>query len=373
MDMEGSGEDASVTRDSESNVIVPIEEFAHDIEVKLGRANGNVYVRKPGVDNLHDGQIMVRLKKKRFIIIDYSIVPTSKDIQEAAATPHVMVPTGAGNQKCGTPHCTKVGVPVMLFDSNPEEPSSLYLRSGLCFTCQRLLNEKRRTQRKRKSDTTASSHDHGIDESNLGMNHHGATEHYSIESAEKKLRLNGEILDLNPDAIIINGPIDDTRHHQPGYEYEEIGEDLHKIVTQDVAQETMQLLTMAASTSPSNVNTEEHAHVLTMYEKAFVSISKGIFLLSQWKSSWDAAVANGGAETATEHALDGNEIVDTVACAAAVAAAQSVSNDQGSSTMIPLHLNPNDKKDNVDDDNHVKVEEEEVVDDDEDKPEVFGV
>jgi hypothetical protein len=89
MDIGGAGDISMVH--NETNVIIPIEEFAHDLEVKLGRANGNVYVRSPGVEGLHDGQIMVRLKKKRFIIIDYSIVPTPTDIAAAAVAPHVMV------------------------------------------------------------------------------------------------------------------------------------------------------------------------------------------------------------------------------------------------------------------------------------------
>ena len=31
--------------------------------------------------------------------------------------------------------------------------------------------------------------------------------------------------------------------------------------------------------------------ISTLYEKAFMSLSKGIFLLSQWKASWDSAIA----------------------------------------------------------------------------------
>jgi hypothetical protein len=50
------------------------EDFADDAERCLGRENGNTYQRKPGLDNVHDCQIMVRLKKKRFIIIDYGKV-----------------------------------------------------------------------------------------------------------------------------------------------------------------------------------------------------------------------------------------------------------------------------------------------------------
>ncbi len=77
--------------EGELTIILPLEEFANDLEVKLGRANGNIYIRRPGVDGLHDGQIMVRLKKKRFVILDYSVIPNQADINYAAVTPHVMV------------------------------------------------------------------------------------------------------------------------------------------------------------------------------------------------------------------------------------------------------------------------------------------
>lgn len=61
-----------------TTILLRPEEFAHDADSRLGRANGNTYVRKPGVENVHDGQIMVRLKKKRFIIIDYGYNPNGK-------------------------------------------------------------------------------------------------------------------------------------------------------------------------------------------------------------------------------------------------------------------------------------------------------
>ena len=40
-------------------------------ESKLGKANGNVFQLRPAEEMTHDGVIMVRLKKKRFIVIDY--------------------------------------------------------------------------------------------------------------------------------------------------------------------------------------------------------------------------------------------------------------------------------------------------------------
>jgi len=113
--------------------LLPLEDFAEDLEVRLGRANGNVYQRHVGVEGVHDGQVMVRLKKKRFIVIDYSIVPTASDLQAVSFNPHVHIPLGAGRTTCtgkipahttmggvggGAPLtcCLKVGLPVLLYD-----------------------------------------------------------------------------------------------------------------------------------------------------------------------------------------------------------------------------------------------------------------
>ena len=69
---------------------VPLEEFTEDLEMRLGRANGNIYHRREGIAGVHDGQVMVRLKKKRFIIIDYSIVPTEEDLGVAGLEGHLV-------------------------------------------------------------------------------------------------------------------------------------------------------------------------------------------------------------------------------------------------------------------------------------------
>lgn len=100
-----------------TSIILPFEEFSVDLEHNLGRANGNCYQRKPGVPNMHDGQIMVRLKKKRFVVLDYSIAPTPSDIALASVTPHIKCPVGAGTAKCTSSllNCPKIGMPVCLF------------------------------------------------------------------------------------------------------------------------------------------------------------------------------------------------------------------------------------------------------------------
>lgn len=143
-------------------------------ENKLGKANGNVFRLRPAEENTHDGVIMVRLKKKRFIVIDYSLGqydPNNNNNSTAGLSDpntkltNPFITNNNNNNNLLSIHhhhtqhrsicitqnaCTKVGIPNLVYDSEPTEPTSLYLRSGLCFTCQRNVNEKRRTQRKRK-------------------------------------------------------------------------------------------------------------------------------------------------------------------------------------------------------------------------------
>mmetsp|Transcript_7603 Transcript_7603/g.10919 ORF Transcript_7603/g.10919 Transcript_7603/m.10919 type:complete len:397 (+) Transcript_7603:657-1847(+) len=297
------------TPNADNRVILPTpEEFAADENLRLGRANGNVYQRKPGVDGAHDGQIMVRLKKKRFIVLDYSLNP-----EEAPET--AIMPEGAGKQKCITPECTKVGIPINLFDSEPGEPASLYMRSGLCFTCQRILNEKRRTQRKRKTDDGSDGTPH----------------------SKKKAKLaSGEIIDLAPDAVIVNGPVGDAKPHGEAYGFHEIGVDLQTCV-QEAAQDTERLVTASED-------------ITALYDKAFGSVKKSLYLLSQWKGSWDAAIA---AAVAQETVNDAG-LADAVASAAAVVAAAGLESQENSANMIAL-LSAAEAKD---DNGEVKKEDE---------------
>jgi len=385
------------SQQTESSVLLPLEEFAEDLDLRLGRANGNVYQRKNGVEGVHDGQIMVRLKKKRFIVIDYGVVPTDNDVRSAALNPHVSTPDGAGKQKCITPECTKIGVPVLLYDSEPSEPASLYMRSGLCFTCQRVLNEKRRTQRKRKSDV--------VDPAQASQVSQGA---YAM--GPKKFKMNGEIMELSPDAIIINGPVDGAKMHGEGYGFAEIGTDLQSCmrvattdtdrlleavsnsasnesnpssavafaaaaataaaavaaaaavggeseVVGDVSEEAVSAANAAAvdaleNRDGSTTNTAAASQatpedIAALYDKAFLSLSKTIFLLGQWKESWDSAVA----AAVAQETVNDPSLADVVASAAAVAASTNAntSESQGESTttnMMPLLLAAEQKGDN---------------------------
>lgn len=258
------------------------QEFAEDEELRLGRANGNIYVRIPGVPDGHDGQVMVRLKKKRVIVIDYSITP------DKVANPLFMSPTGAGKAICTQGGCNKIGVPVLLYDSVPLEPPSLYLRSGLCFTCQRALNEKRRTQRKRKSDVSGDKASGG----NAGTNSMGMSG--GPHDGKKKYKVGGVEIDLPEDAIIVAGPPEGTKMYDSmEYNTKEISHDLQQYMQE--ASNDMNLLlsktmeypqvSIDGTIPPSHVSVEEVNH---LYDKALETMKKPMYLLTQWKASWDA-------------------------------------------------------------------------------------
>lgn len=368
------------------SIIPPLEEFVNDVEIKLGRANGNVYHRRMGEEGVHDGQIMVRLKKKRFVVLDYSIQPTEADFELAQSNPNIKIPKGAGREPCKTPDCHKVGVPVCIFDSEPDQSDSLYLRTGLCFNCQRNLNEKRRTERKRPSAKMNMMEDD--EQPNLI---------FAIGPANKKFRYkNGATVELMSDAVIVNGAVEGTRHCGEGYGFQEIGLDLIAL-TREGAMDTDRLVhavsTAGAVAAVGDDPTESHhteagssvvdiasgmvrgedglpdsstnpvysnEDINTLYNKAFQSLNKSIFLLTQWKTSWDAAIA------AAHETVADPTLADAVASAAAMVAAAATSSaatpsdsgDPSSANMVSLLLAADKRKeDGKDDDNeHFGVE-----------------
>ena len=223
---------------------------------------------------------MVRLKKKRYIIIDYGIVPTQEDVEGVRDIPYVVVPEGAGERLCATRDCPRIGVPVQLFDSEPNEPPSLYLRGGLCFSCQRTLNEKRRTQRKRKSESVETSPSAAGNTSMGGM--------HAVQPQQQRYRLNGSLLDLNPDAVIINGPIEGTRTRGPDYQYPRIGQDLLHLVSEIHRGSHALLSTAYRAQSMGTIGTPSGiAQINGLFQSTFRDMSRATYLITQWKASWD--------------------------------------------------------------------------------------
>ena len=154
---------SSASPPSSVQVILPYKEFEEDLNLNLETSNGKFFQRRAPTKN-HDSQVMIRLNKKRFIIIDYSIVPNKHDVEASQNDPHIRIPIGAGKKVClgstiltgsnsndptssSSVPCTKIGVPVVLYDSEPQaELSSAYVKNGLCFTCQRKKNESNRAR-----------------------------------------------------------------------------------------------------------------------------------------------------------------------------------------------------------------------------------
>lgn len=120
-----------------SQMDLDVTQFEEQAATHLGNANGNIYISKPGLKGVNDGQVYVRLKKKRFVVLDYTIQPNEADMAAANGVAYMEIPSGAGKVFCTNKECRKIGVPVKLYDSHPEDSVSLYLRSGLCFECQR--------------------------------------------------------------------------------------------------------------------------------------------------------------------------------------------------------------------------------------------
>mmetsp|Transcript_24286 Transcript_24286/g.49779 ORF Transcript_24286/g.49779 Transcript_24286/m.49779 type:complete len:349 (-) Transcript_24286:143-1189(-) len=307
-----------------TSIILPYEEFQYDENKKLGNANGNFYQRKPGVENVHDGQIMIRLKKKRFVILDYGYVPSEEEHEMAKTIPHVSIPKGAGVAKCNTQGCERIGVPIMLYDSDPDEPPSLYLRGGLCFSCQRNLNEKRRTNKKRKKSECIDRADEvgAVPESkDFPAGQFLADVASYPPTTLNRVRANGEFIDLDSDAIIINGPVDGTRKRGLGYQHREIRNDILGYV-REISEEAKTLMAHE-SLSPGQVQ--------QLYEKTFLSLSKATFLLTQWKASYDEEIANTAntfaiASDVADAAAPEIPSLDTQALDQAVAAAAELAN-----------------------------------------------
>jgi ribosomal protein L24E len=81
--------------------IIPTpHEFEVEAEVHLGRANGNVYQSVQGMYGFHDGRIFVRLKSKRFVVLDYSMVPDTVEWNAAKQLSYVKFLDTSGTALC---------------------------------------------------------------------------------------------------------------------------------------------------------------------------------------------------------------------------------------------------------------------------------
>ena len=102
------------------------------------------------------------------------------------------------------------------------------------------------------------------------------------QSQQPRFRRNGGIIDLSSDAIVINGPLEGTKHFGPRYGMEALCSDLQREVEQ-AKQSAESLMSMTKGEIPVNSQRD----LLVEYERAFLSMSRSLFLLSQWKVAHD--------------------------------------------------------------------------------------
>ena len=254
---------------------------------------------------------------------------------------------------------------------------ALQLLPGMCFTCQRNLNEKRRTERKRATPRVDSGGTELATSPSLI---------YALGPHPKKFKLpDGNLLQLDNDVIIMNAPVQlldglpFLRQAAPR-SLQDQGHDLQSMTRQAAADVDLLLLAVsghvqdeaaaavqavggaAAGSDEAEVGSaplcdDTVANIMVhieesecrdsvdtavtgasppihdLYEKAFKSLNKAMYLLYQLKESWDGA----------DDTLSDPNFADAVASAAAVAAAATDGSEQASS-MVSLLLAADQRK-----------------------------
>lgn len=211
--------------------------------------------------------------------------------------------------------CGKVGVPVCVYDSDPNEQEPLYMRSGFCFNCQRNLNHERRSERKRPA--VQSSPTGGRRQQTSGP---GPDVIYCVGPRPKHFKVGNRPIQLREDALIISGTVPQMPHYSHHSNSHDLGHNL--IAATEEAYSDASRLINSISGRPSHgsfvgngldyhgmMMAPQPGDVNAMYHKTFQSLSRSLVLLSQWKSSWDSTIS-----AATETIAD-QSLVDAVASA----------------------------------------------------------
>jgi hypothetical protein len=308
------------------------------------------------------------------------------------AAPHLLLPSLI---LFLTSKCPKVGIPVCLYDSDPTEPDPLYLRVGLCFQCQRNLNEQRRAEKKRPG-----VHSRKLEEDC----DYGLADNPNPLYPVKRHKDGKRHLDQSAYAASHEAIIEGMRPWSEGYGFREMGPNLVRW-TQEVGQDVVRLVQSASPGYPlpppplhhtgatnstgavesamedpsSTTEASQHHHpyvysntvattshngthapkshgdggveanpeaINLLYSKVFQTLHKSLFLLSQWKLSWDAVhsidpTAN-DSTTGNNLAADSSALLlhDAVASAAAVAAMTGTAPGSSGPPLPPHHHSP---------------------------------
>eukprot|EP00533_Pseudo-nitzschia_delicatissima_P014488 CAMPEP_0197264570 /NCGR_PEP_ID=MMETSP1432-20130617/1868_1 /TAXON_ID=44447 /ORGANISM="Pseudo-nitzschia delicatissima, Strain UNC1205" /LENGTH=245 /DNA_ID=CAMNT_0042729221 /DNA_START=162 /DNA_END=899 /DNA_ORIENTATION=+ len=120
----------------------------------------------------------------------------------------------------------------------------------------------------------------------------------AVTNGHKKIKLahTNQPLVLAPDAIILNGPPDNhsCKSVRQGHGFAEIGTDLSVEVHQALQSTNSMMHSVNANTNAPEMmqGIPTPDEIARTYDQTFYSLSKSLYLLVQWKTSWDAAIAS---------------------------------------------------------------------------------
>jgi hypothetical protein len=169
------------------------------------------------------------------------------------------------------------------------------------------------------------AHNHADAPPSLSQIHHSSSDHLQ---SNKKFKLSSPELytHFSSSTIIIDGPLEGTKlANDTDYGFLEIGADVQRYL-QEAVQDTDHLISIVAhsrehedlsmmaaadnsttsaiavaaaiaagtkvvtTTNPSSSSAAQAEEVEAIYQKAMSSARKSVFLLGQWKASWDSSV-----------------------------------------------------------------------------------
>ena len=114
------------------------------------------------------------------------------------------------------------------------------------------------------------------------------------------------MIELKEDAIIVNGSIKGVKLAAEGHAPQDIAVDVQDQLRESTF-ETERLLAAANSNDPMDMQ--------ATYEKAFTAMNRAIFLLTQWKASWDVVTAAAAAATGATDASNGHTMASLLLAA----------------------------------------------------------
>lgn len=111
---------------------------------------------------------------------------------------------------------------------------------------------------------------------------------FSVGPEGKRIKIQGKSRAINDDAIVLNGPLPDTKMCAMGFGTHEIGDDLYHSV-HTALTETNRLV----NSTPGSLTQED---VESVYSSAYEALYRSMYLITQWKVASETSDGPSSAE-----------------------------------------------------------------------------